>query len=161
MPTGHPSDGTWRGLEPLDEWVERTQKEARQCACGCGEVIQIQPHHRAKGIPVFLHGHHARCWVHQTCYHPNWRGSRERVRGGRRGAYFIPSVKRIIRDRDGGVCQRCGTTSAVVYDHIVPIRDGGSGHADNGQLLCRSCHAWKSRMDRAKNNGGTSHAGHR
>jgi 5-methylcytosine-specific restriction endonuclease McrA len=148
MPTGHPNDGTWRGLEPLDAWVERTQKEARRCACGCGEVIRVQPYHRAKGLPAFIHGHHARCWVHRDRYHPNWRPERGVVQGGREGAYFIPSVKRYIGKRDGRRCRLCGSEEDLRFDHVVAVRDGGDGSADNGQLLCVSCHDAKSRQER-------------
>ena len=154
MPKGVPEDGRWRGLAPLDTWVEAMQSEAPLCACGCGERIRIQRHHRAKGIPVFIHGHHARCWVHRDRYHPNWSDERKQVRGGRNGAYFIPSVKQQIRERDGGQCRTCSKTTALVYDHIVPVSQGGDGSPKNGQLLCRGCHRTKSRQERQQRSGG-------
>lgn len=60
MPKGVPKDGRWRGLEPLDAWVRRTQPSAPLCGCGCGERVRTHRHHRAKGIPSFVRGHHAR-----------------------------------------------------------------------------------------------------
>ena len=154
MPKGVPKNGLWRGLEPLDAWVRRMQAEAPLCACGCGQRIHVKRRHRSNGIPVFIHGHHARCWVHRNRYHPNWRKQRKKVRGGRDGAYFIPSVKQQIRERDGGACRACGKKTTLVYDHIIPVAEGGDGSAENGQLLCRSCHVKKTRQERQQRSGG-------
>jgi hypothetical protein len=32
--------------------------------------------------------------------------------------------------------------------HVTPIRAGGDGRPDNGQLLCGGCHTAKSRQER-------------
>lgn len=148
MARGVPSNGLWRGQESLAAWVARMQATAPKCACGCGEALVVQPHHRAKGMPVFAHGHHARCWVHQGRHHPNWTPEREQVQGGREGAYFIPSVKRDIGERDGWSCRACGAEEDLRFDHVTPIRAGGDGRPDNGQLLCGGCHTAKSRQER-------------
>lgn len=37
---------------------------------------------------------------------------------------------------------------ATVADHIIPVAQGGDWSIDNGQGLCRSCHAVKSAMER-------------
>jgi len=148
MARGVAKNGLWRGQESLSSWVARMQAMAPKCACGCGETLTIQAHHRAKGMPVFAHGHHARCWVHRRHYHPNWTTAREDVSGGRAGAYFVPSVKRDIGDRDGWSCRSCGAVESLTFDHITPIRDGGTGQADNGQLLCATCHRKKSTRER-------------
>ena len=60
MPKGVTEDGRWRGLAPLDAWVDAMQAEAPLCACGCGERIVVKRAHRHRGIPRFVHGHHAR-----------------------------------------------------------------------------------------------------
>jgi len=39
----------------------------------------------------------------------------------------------------GGACVRCGTTGAIVKDHILPIYQGGSDGIENLQPLCSSC----------------------
>ena len=54
MPKGVPEDGRWRGLAPLDTWVEAMQSEAPLCACGCGERIVVKRAHRHRGIPRFV-----------------------------------------------------------------------------------------------------------
>lgn len=52
-------------------------------------------------------------------------------------------------------CEHCGKSwNAPDYfmlecDHIVPLSMGGENHVDNGQLLCRRCHA-KKHMQLAK-----------
>ena len=97
---------------------------------------------------MFIHGHHARCWVHRGRHHPNWTAARNEVRGGRAGAYFVPSIKREIVERDGWRCRMCGAEEDLRFDHITPVRDGGDGRAANGQLLCHRCHANKTRNER-------------
>ena len=129
MPRGVSQDGLWRGLESLASWLARMREAPPRCACGCGESIDVQPHHRAKGLPVFIHGHHARCWVHRGRHHPNWTAARNEVRGGRAGAYFVPSIKCEIVERDGWRCRMCGAEEDLRFDHITPVRDGGDGRA--------------------------------
>lgn len=50
-------------------------------------------------------------------------------------------------------CEHCGKTWQSGFmlecDHIVPLSMGGENHVDNGQLLCRRCHA-KKHMQLAK-----------
>ena len=41
---------------------------------------------------------------------------------------------------------RCNAPG-VEIDHIVPVALGGSNDITNLQLLCRACHAEKSRID--------------
>ena len=50
----------------------------------------------------------------------------------------IPRALKIaVWQRDGGRCVRCGGTTKLHFDHIVPISKGGtSDTADNIQLLC-------------------------
>lgn len=60
MARGVPSNGLWRGQESLSSWVARMQATAPMCACGCGERIVVQAHHRRYGVPDFVQGHHTR-----------------------------------------------------------------------------------------------------
>lgn len=40
----------------IRKWVKRhTGKHV--CACGCGQIIEIKPHHHRTGIPKFIRGH--------------------------------------------------------------------------------------------------------
>jgi 5-methylcytosine-specific restriction endonuclease McrA len=46
--------------------------------------------------------------------------------------------------RDGGRCRNCGSTTNLQFDHIIPRAWGGSGTAENVELLCRDCNLQKS-----------------
>jgi hypothetical protein len=54
------------------------------------------------------------------------------------------TTKKIVFTRDGGVCQCCGSSNRLEYDHITPFSCGGSSDASNIQLLCMSCNRSKS-----------------
>lgn len=58
---------------------------------------------------------------------------------------FIPSaVKVAVWKRDQGACVKCGSTSNLHYDHIIPYSRGGTSlSAENIQLLCMSCNLGK------------------
>lgn len=54
------------------------------------------------------------------------------------------TVKKIVFARDGGICQCCGSSLNLEYDHITPFSCGGSSEASNIQLLCQKCNRSKS-----------------
>jgi 5-methylcytosine-specific restriction endonuclease McrA len=54
------------------------------------------------------------------------------------------TTKKIVFTRDGGVCQCCGSSNRLEYDHITPFSCGGSSDASNIQLLCMKCNRSKS-----------------
>ena len=58
--------------------------------------------------------------------------------------YVSETVKKIVFARDGGICQCCGSSLNLEYDHITPFSCGGSSEASNIQLLCQSCNRSKS-----------------
>jgi hypothetical protein len=58
--------------------------------------------------------------------------------------YISATTKKIVYTRDGGVCQCCGSSNRLEYDHIMPFSCGGSSDASNIQLLCMSCNRSKS-----------------
>lgn len=57
---------------------------------------------------------------------------------------FTHVQKRLVRERDGDVCRRCGSTENTEVDHIVPCHLGGTSEIENGQVLCRTCHREKT-----------------
>lgn len=64
---------------------------------------------------------------------------------------YIAEGQRISHDtrlfvwaRDGGRCRNCGATTNLQFDHIIPRAWGGSGTADNVELLCQECNLQKS-----------------
>ena len=56
------------------------------------------------------------------------------------------SIRRKVYQRDGYVCQNCGTkggpkgNAELHAHHIVPLSDGGSNETSNLQTLCKDCH---------------------
>lgn len=51
-------------------------------------------------------------------------------------------ILKIVRLRDK-VCQMCGDTDSLQFDHIYPVSLGGKGTEDNLQLLCKECNLFK------------------
>ncbi len=58
--------------------------------------------------------------------------------------YIPESTKKIVYTRDGGICQCCGSSLSLEYDHITPYSCGGSSSVSNIQLLCMKCNRSKS-----------------
>jgi len=52
-------------------------------------------------------------------------------------------VKVLVWQRDGGRCVECGSNQALEYDHIIPLKMGGSNTDRNLQLLCEVCNRRK------------------
>ena len=55
---------------------------------------------------------------------------------------FSASEKRVLYERCGGFCKRCGPKihykiEEMEADHIKPWSDGGKTELDNGQMLCK------------------------
>ena len=44
-------------------------------------------------------------------------------------------------------CQHCGTTQNLETDHIIPLAEGGTNHPNNLQVLCHTCHQYKTRQE--------------
>lgn len=58
--------------------------------------------------------------------------------------YISATTKKIVYTRDGGICQCCGSSQSLEYDHVTPYSWGGSSDASNIQLLCQKCNRSKS-----------------
>ena len=58
--------------------------------------------------------------------------------------YVSQTTKKIVYTRDGGICQCCGSSQSIEYDHITPFSCGGSSAVSNIQLLCKPCNRSKS-----------------
>lgn len=64
-------------------------------------------------------------------------------------------LKKGVFYRDKGRCQACGTDLTKIfvvadndnYDHIIPLRQGGTNDPTNYQLMCEHCN--KSKQDRS------------
>lgn len=58
--------------------------------------------------------------------------------------YISETTKKVIYARNGGLCQCCGSSQNLEYDHITPYSCGGTSDASNIQLLCQKCNRSKS-----------------
>jgi hypothetical protein len=52
-------------------------------------------------------------------------------------------VKIFVWQRDKGRCVKCGSNKNLEFDHIIPVKMGGSNTARNIQLLCEACNRAK------------------
>lgn len=66
------------------------------------------------------------------------------VIGFAQSRYISETTKQIVFTRDGGVCQCCGSSLNLEYDHIIPYSCGGGSEVSNIQLLCQQCNRSKS-----------------
>lgn len=57
------------------------------------------------------------------------------------------ALKAFVICRAGGKCVRCGSADALLADHIVSRRNGGTHHPDNLQCLCKPCNDRKSNFE--------------
>jgi hypothetical protein len=58
--------------------------------------------------------------------------------------YISATTKKIVYTRDRGICNCCGSSSSLEFDHIIPYSCGGSSDVSNIQLLCLPCNRSKS-----------------
>ena len=58
--------------------------------------------------------------------------------------YISETTKKIVYARDRGICQCCGSSVNLGYDHITPFSCGGTSEVSNIQLLCQKCNRSKS-----------------
>jgi hypothetical protein len=66
------------------------------------------------------------------------------VYGFSQSRYVSETTKKVVFSRDGGICQCCGSSKSLEYDHIIPFSCGGSSDISNIQLLCQACNRSKS-----------------
>jgi len=53
-----------------------------------------------------------------------------------------------VFNRDGRLCQICGTDEGEMHiDHIIPRKAGGTHDLDNLRVLCKSCNLRKGALN--------------
>lgn len=57
--------------------------------------------------------------------------------------------KEIVKKRDGNKCVKCGTTSDLTVDHIIPLSKGGTDDFANLTTLCFTHNAMKANNHRS------------
>lgn len=53
------------------------------------------------------------------------------------------TTRRKVLTRDGNQCIRCGATTHLTIDHVIPRAHGGTNQTENLQTLCRDCNTKK------------------
>lgn len=102
-------------------------------------------------IETRLVGEHFRCgWCGGVCAgrRTSWCSAECREQFYR--VWSWGAVAQYVRERDGDVCRRCGTTDPGVpkgnryhawdVDHVMPVADGGTDDPENLRLVCATCH---------------------
>lgn len=56
---------------------------------------------------------------------------------------ILKNVQREVWRRDQGKCVACGSQRNLEFDHVIPVKLGGSSTARNIQLLCEKCNRTK------------------
>ena len=54
---------------------------------------------------------------------------------------FSVDVRRTVKERSGGMCERCGSSPAVHLHHAVYRSQQGTNDVSNAIALCMDCHA--------------------
>lgn len=65
------------------------------------------------------------------------------TREARKREKISDDVRKMVIERDGKMCLKCGREDNLQIDHIVPVRFGGNNNYDNLQTLCKSCNIAK------------------
>lgn len=83
----------------------------------------------------------SRCAAHQRLF----LAQRTRRRGSATARGYGSEWQRVgsVAIAEHPACVRCGSTSDLTGDHIIPLRLGGTSTAENIQVLCRSCNSAK------------------
>ena len=54
--------------------------------------------------------------------------------------YIKKKVRKALKERANGKCERCGKLGLLELHHIKSWRSGGSSELDNLELICHDCH---------------------
>ncbi len=138
---GHQSWARYPTSKDRSAWILEQQGK-HLCRCGCGKKIKIRGFHFLRGIPKYLHGHQPRRRL-RGALNPRYVADRSQLKAAR-PEDFSPWAKQIIYEAFGGRCAWCGVLDLTEFDHVIPCALGGTSDPSNGQLLCPTCHRWKT-----------------
>lgn len=110
--------------------------------------------HPGCGALVSGGGH---CPRHQAAAKKPSNFSKRQSRHERGYGYQWEKLRKVVLQRDAGLCQPCRTkgtlTPANIVDHIIPKAEGGFDDMDNLQVICRRCHIEKTAKESARSGG--------
>lgn len=147
--------GRWRCAVMLNErrqlWREANPEKERLASRKSAKAWQkANPDRRREQCRLFRERHleaereRLRLWKHN---HPDKVCNDARIRRARRAGVLSDGHSRLeVFQRDGGICQICGTDldpRAWHEDHIVPIVAGGADTLANVQATCPPCNMQK------------------
>lgn len=124
-------------------------KDKHVCACGCGEFISIRAIHKSPtvGIPKFKPMHGGWAFDEHKIVGKGLH-SRRLNRSKEYEFTFWQRVDLLIKCKFS--CSSCGWNAnyhALQFDHVIPLCAGGLPTLENGQTLCRKCHALKTNKE--------------
>ncbi|MET9617109.1 HNH endonuclease [Kitasatospora indigofera] len=96
--------------------------------------------------------HKGRCGEHHKAYEAGRtvQSHRKRREAIARGSNAAARLRAVVRKAKRGDCAKCGGSflpSGVDIDHVLPLAKGGEDVDENVQVLCKGCHATKTRSD--------------
>lgn len=76
----------------------------------------------------------------------------ERARGSRSARGYTAEWYKVAKAAIAAQpwCSRCGATSDLTGDHIIPMSAGGTSTPDNCRVLCRGCNTAAMNARRAR-----------
>jgi 5-methylcytosine-specific restriction endonuclease McrA len=94
------------------------------------------------------------CPHRQPCpVHPprlRWAANQGRSAAARGYGHAHRALRAIVFAQQNFLCAECRRRPCVELDHRVELRDGGTNARDNVRGLCLTCHAEKTRRERAR-----------
>lgn len=79
----------------------------------------------------------------RVCYFANPRYESDLARARREWNNLRPKLAPLVVAKFGALCRKCGCTSEITIDHIIPLSKGGGSGLENLAPLCRSCNSTK------------------
>lgn len=115
------------------EWLHKhditTRQSGNQKGCVFGDDVRRKMSEAKKG-------------KNTGADNPNWRGAKVHPDKRLRSSYETKKWSKLVRERDGGKCVKCGETDTLHAHHVKSWKTNPELRHDvaNGVTLCSKCH---------------------